>query len=415
MGCECQNPTTGVRTVAATDRRLVIAALGLSQIIGYGTLYYAYSVVAPGIATDLGWPRQWVFGALSAALLAGGVVAPAVGRWADRAGAGLVMTVGSLAAAVALAATALMPGRTAFVLGLVAVEMASTLVQYSAAFVLLVQLDSVRAPRNITYLTLIAGFASTIFWPVTAVLHEHLSWREIFLLFALLQLLVCLPIHAWLWSIVRPLHARAKAAVNPAKSGAAAAAHRPGAFRLMAVGFALLSFVNSATLVHMLPALGALGLGAVAVLIGTLFGPAQVVGRLLNMIFGNALPAPLLAVVSAALQSSALVVLLLSAPTVPGAVAFAIVFGFGSGLASIVQGTLPLYLFGPVGYGALAGRLASIRLILSATAPFVFAFLMESWDVHPALAVTAAMGGGAVVAFLFIARLGPADAKLTGR
>ncbi len=409
MGCECRNATTGVRAFAAADRRLVIAALGTSQIVGYGTLYYSYSVLAPGIAADLGWSMQWVFGALSAALLAGGVAAPAVGRWADRAGAGLVMTVGSLAASLALVACALAPGKTAFVLGLVAVEMASTLVQYSAAFVLLVQLDSIRAPRNITYLTLIAGFASTIFWPVTAVLHEHLSWREVFLVFAVLQLFVCMPIHAWLWSIAGPVHAHARAALAPGAGSPPAAARRPRAFLLMAVGFALLSFVNSATLVHMLPALGALGLGAMAVAIGTLFGPAQVVSRLLNMIFGGELPAPLLAVVSAALQSSALVILLLTAPALPGAIAFAIVFGFGSGLASIVQGTLPLYLFGPVGYGGLAGRLASIRLILSATAPFVFAFLMQSWDVHPALAVTACMGAGAVVAFLLVARLAPAE------
>lgn len=399
---------TGLRAAAGADLRLAIAALGVSQIVGYGTLYYAFSVLAPGIAADLGWSSQWVFGALSAALLAGALAAPAVGGWADRAGAGLVMTAGSLAAAVALAATALLPGGAAFVLGLVAIEVASTLVQYAAAFVLLVQLDSARAARNITYLTLIAGFASTIFWPITAALHEHLSWREVFLVFVLLQLFVCLPIHAWLWSLARPIHAATRAAV--AAGTPSGAVRRPDAFALLAVGFALLSFVNSATLVHMLPALGALGLGAMAVLIGTLFGPAQVASRLVNMLFGAELPAPLLAVVSAALQSVSLLVLIATAPAVPGAVAFAIVFGFGSGLHSIVQGTLPLYLFGPAGYGDLSGRLASIRMIVTAAAPFAFAFVMEAAGVHPALAITAAAGALSILAFLLVMRLGPAPA-----
>ncbi|TIW43264.1 MAG: MFS transporter, partial [Mesorhizobium sp.] len=104
-----------------SDRKIPAAALwalGLTQIIGYGTLYYSFSILVPSIALEFAWPEQWVFGALSASLLVGGLFAPTAGRWADRFGAGRVMTFGSLAAAAALVACALAPGRVSFVLAL---------------------------------------------------------------------------------------------------------------------------------------------------------------------------------------------------------------------------------------------------------------------------------------------------------
>ncbi|MEK1933559.1 MAG: MFS transporter, partial [Pararhizobium sp.] len=139
----------------------------MTQIIGYGTLYYSFSALAASMAGDLGWSPEWVFGAFSVSLLAGGLAAPIAGNWIDRYGAGTVMAFGSIAAAVALVACALAPGPISFVAGLVAI----------AAFAVLVQMNPRTAQRSITHLTLIAGFASTIFWPLTSALHERLSWQ----------------------------------------------------------------------------------------------------------------------------------------------------------------------------------------------------------------------------------------------
>lgn len=405
-----QSPRTG-----PLDRWLVVAALGLTQIVGYGTLYYAFSVLAPAMAQELGWSSEWIFGALSLSLLAAGLAAPWAGRWVDRFGAGRVMASGSLAAALALAGWALAPGQVAFVVGLVAIEVASTFVLYNSAFTLLVQVDHARAQRNITYLTLIAGFASTLLWPITSALLQHLTWREIYLVYAATHLVVCLPIHYWLSSLSRQ---RGPDRTAPAAGSTAAgtggllpAALRPRAFLLMAVGFSLISFVNGATLVHMLPVLGALGLGAMGVVVSTLFGPAQVLSRLINMVFGAELPPPTLAIIAAVFEPLAIAILLLSAPSVPGAIAFSIIFGLGSGLGSIVQGTLPLHLFGKEGYGELVGRIASVRMIVSAVAPFVFAFLMENFDATWALGLTAALGVGALASFLWIAQLASESRK----
>ena len=176
----------------------VIWGLGLTQIIGYGTLYYSFSMLAPDMAKDFDWPQEWVFGVFSAALLVGGVAAPSIGRRIDQHGAGRMMALGSVVAACSLVLCALAPGRIPFIAGMVVMEIASAFVLYNAAFAALVQITPQTGQRSITHLTLIAGFASTLFSPITSELHKHLTWREVYLAFAVLHLIVCLPVHYWI-------------------------------------------------------------------------------------------------------------------------------------------------------------------------------------------------------------------------
>lgn len=381
-----------------------IVSLGITQIIAYGTLYYSFSILAPDMAKDLGWSKEWVFAALSGALLVGGLVAPWFGRMIDRHGAGRMMTAGSLLAAAALVACAAAPNAPFFVAALVGVEIASNLVQYGAAFALLVQIGPQTAPRSITYLTLIGGFASTVFWPVTAALHHHFTWQEIYLIFAGLNLIICVPLHGWLSRGLTLSHIQAKAASMPV-AGRLPPEHRRAGFVLMVAGFALQALVAAAILVHMVPLLASLGLGASAAIVGSLFGPAQVLSRLINMVFGRNLSPIILAVIAATLMPVAVIVLALTAPSVPGAMAFAILFGLGNGLLSIVTGTLPLYLFGSDGYGRLQGNVTSARLVVSAIAPFALALGMAEAGVIPSLATTAALGMLAVLFFVVVGQL----------
>ena len=297
-----------------------IAGLGLTQIIGYGTLYYSFSILEPSMSRDFGWSSEWIFGAFSVALLIGGLVAPLTGRSIDRFGAGRVMAGGSLVAALALVACALAPSGAAFVPALFAIEIASTLVQYSAAFSLLVQRHHDRAQRSIVYLTLIAGFASTLFWPLTTWLHSVMTWQHVYLVFAASHLLLCLPIHAWLSRPVAgrsvPRHEeadRAGVGVGRIAEGRLLPDARRKGFVLMAAAFAFESFISSAILVHMLPMLQALGLGLVGVLVSTVFGPSQVASRFINMVFGQGMSQLTLAIISATLLPGALVVLSVSA------------------------------------------------------------------------------------------------------
>jgi MFS family permease len=378
-----------------------VAGLGVTQIIGYGTLYYSFSILAPDMANHFSWSTEWIFGTLSVALLIGGFTAPWLGVLFDRIGAGRVMTIGSAIAALALAACAMAPGRASYAVALIAIEISANLVQYGAAFALLVQLRPQVASRSITYLTLVAGFASTVFWPVTTLLHAHLSWQNVYLVFAALNLLVCLPIHAMLTRSPTGRREKAPSAL-PRMEGSLPAERRRIGFILMVAGFSFMSLVSAAVLVHMVPLLSNLGLGAAAALIGTTFGPSQVASRLINMVFGKGLAALHLALVAAALIPLGVLVLLMMAPSVTGALMFAVIFGMGNGLLSIVTGSLPLQLFGSEGYGRLQGRMMAARLILSALAPFLFSLSMQNIGTAWSLALAAAIGSLAIVCFLCI-------------
>lgn len=383
----------------------LIWALGATQIIGYGTLYYSFSILAPDMARDFSIQQDRLFGLLSVALLVGGLFAPRAGNWADRFGAGRLMVPGSLAAAISLGCAAASPNATTFGISLVAMEIASSFVLYSTAFAAIVQVGGSKPQRSITHLTLIAGFASTLFWPLTATLHDYLGWREIYLVFAILNIAVCLPIHWWVGRLPRDVP-EPRASVNQSGAMAVQPETAPvfsGVFILMLAGFALEGFVLASVLVHMVPLLTALGLGTAGLMVSTLFGPSQVASRLLNMIFGGRLSQTVLAVISAGLLAVALIVLMATSPWLPGLIAFAILFGLGSGLASIVGGTLPLELFGRHGYGARLGWVTAARQFSSALAPFAFAVMLGTWGVGQAVSISILGGAAAVGLFGAIA------------
>ncbi|NMN72620.1 Sugar phosphate permease [Rhizobium sp. 57MFTsu3.2] len=380
----------------------IVSALGLTQIIGYGTLYYSFSILAPGMADDLGLTLAEVFGVFSVSLFIGGLSATYIGKQMDRIGAAAIMTIGSMFAALTLALCAWSPSVAIFTVAIILLEVSSGMVQYQAAFAALVESDPRTASRSITYLTLIGGFASTIFWPISAALTGYLSWREIYLVFAALNLFLCMPLHLWIRSLGQK-SGDATIRTRETVIGAIPPYERRRAMVIVSIAFALLGFTLAAILAHMVPMLDSIGLGTVAVVIGSLFGPAQVLSRLINMVFGKNLSPPTLAVLSAVLIVFGVLILLVTGNWLPGAVAFAICLGLGSGINSIAQGSLPLYLFGSDGYGAITGKMATARLAVGAGAPFVFAAAMENVGLSFALAANACLGAISIAAFVAVA------------
>ena len=385
---------------------IAVWALGLTQILGYGSLYYSFTILAPDMAAGLGVSREWVFGALSIALFLGSLLAPTAGKMADRHGAGTVMSVGSLAASVALVACGLAPERYSFAIALIAIELAACFVLYSTAFVAIVQIGPAGAKRSITHLTLIAGFASTLFWPLTTLLHETLDWRQICFVFAAANLLICMPIHAWIGNmgrLRRGLPAPADALAPALPEGAPAAVPGRMIFWLMIAGFAVQGFVLSSVLLHMVPLLDVMGLGTAGVAAATLFGPAQVASRLINMVLGGRLRQSILAVIATGALAVALLTLLLSSPAAAGIAIFVVIFGLGSGLASIIGGTLPLEVFGRESYGHYVGWMSAARQFTSAFAPFAFALMMSGMTPPGAVGALMAVACAGTVVFALVA------------
>lgn len=396
-------------TTSHSSLTLAVWLLGVSQIIGYGTLYYSFSILTADIGGSLGVSGAWLYGSLSVGLLASGLVAPLVGRAIDHRGAAPIMAAGSLLAALALAGASLAGNFPALAVGIVTIQLTSGLVLYDAAFAALTQIAGTEARQRITHLTLIAGFASTLFWPLTDWLQGALGWRATLLCYAALNLLVCLPIHL----LLAKRQVRGHSA-TPARPNDAAVVRtdsplpQPWRHRvliLVALSFALSGFALSAVLAQMVPLLTSMGFGGSALIVSTVFGPAQVLIRFTNMLLGPRRHPLTVALIALSILPVALVVLMATAPNIAGAVLFAALLGCSSGLKSIVQGTVPLALFGSASYGARLGVMALARQVLAAAAPVALSLLAGPAGPTYALAALAVVACLAVAALTSVWRI----------
>ncbi|MFN4156083.1 MAG: MFS transporter [Paracoccaceae bacterium] len=378
-------------------RAPLVAVLGATQIVGYGSLYYAFPILAPAVAQEFHVGEPFLFGLFSLGLLLGGFAAPSLGGLLDRIGAGRVMTAGSLAMALLLTLIAVAPNIYIFGVLIILIELLSFAVLYDAAFAMLAQKRPDDTRRTITRLTLIAGFASTIFWPLSGFLVEGLGWRATQLIFAGTHLLAA-ALHLWATALpataISPSPRTAPHAPQPNPAPVMTKALALRAFQLLALGFALTGMAISAVTVHLVEILRSMDLGETAYVAAMVMGPAQVAVRVVDAtVWRNRHPL-FVALLSATAIVAAILVLLLPGPATLMAFAFATILGAGAGLSSIVRGAVPVALFGASGLGLRLGRLAAIRNVLGAAAPFLFAWAAAtysmSWAVSAALVLSIA-------------------------
>jgi MFS family permease len=366
--------------------RVVIPALGITQILAWGSSFYLPAVLAQPIAADTGWSLGWVVGGLSVGLLAAGLVAPKVGRTIDAKGGRPVLMASSILLAAGVATMALAHSLPVYLVAwlLMGLGMGSGL--YDAGFATLGRLYGKDARRAITTLTLWGGFASTVCWPLSAWLVEHVGWRGACTAYAAIHLLICLPLHAFVVPGVGTLLGGSKSA--GVKSGPPAPPPLTGtkltrAFALLAVVLTLGAVTASMIGVHLLTFLQARGLGlAAAVALGALVGPSQVGARVIEMAFGRHYHPIWTLAASVALVAGGVALLLLGFPILALALAL---YGAGNGIGSIAKGTLPLSLFGPDGYASLMGKLAMPSLLAQALSPSIGAVLIDIGGPNAAL------------------------------
>lgn len=379
---------------------------GLTQIIGYGTAYYSFATLADGMTEDFGATRAQMFGIFSLALVLSGLISPQAGKLMDRYGAASLMAPGSLVAGVSMGLAALAPSLVLFAAALIMIQIACAVILYEAAFVALVQASARNGQKRIIQLTLIAGFASTIFWPLTQWLDHAWSWRTIYLLFAALNIGICAPIHHLITHSARRTSERQPVTdVEPALHQPVPDDQKRKAFWLVTIGFLFTSVALSAVLAQLVPLLETLGLGSAALAVASIFGPAQVVIRFFNLVGGMNRHPIAITLILASLLLVAVLVLMSTAPSVVGGAIFVVLLGCFSGLKSIAQGALPLAIFGAQGYGARLGAISLFRLVPAALAPFGFAWLLDHYGATIALATLFFAAVIALVAFIEIARM----------
>ncbi|MHB1200201.1 MAG: MFS transporter [Polaromonas sp.] len=366
-------------------RTTTVLSLGVAQTLAWASSYYLPAILAPSMARDLGVSTPTVFAGFSVALVVSAFLGPVAGKVIDRHGGRPVLAANSLVFATGLIALALAQGPLGLFAAWVLIGVAMSAGLYEAAFAALVYLYGRDARSAITGITLIAGFASTVGWPLTTWLELQWGWRGACLAWAGLHLLVALPLN---WRLPATPHAPAAAADLPgvlapgetATVSAESSQSSPRTAVLLAIAFAVTWFISTAMAAHLPRLLQAHGVPLTTALVyAGLVGPAQVAGRLLEYgLLRNIHP-----LVSARLAGmmhplGAGVFLFFGVPA--GAV-FTLLHGLGNGVLTIAKGTLPLVLFGTLDYGARQGLLMVPARFAQASAPYLFGLAIDRFGV----------------------------------
>ncbi|MGC4938538.1 MFS transporter [Kribbella sp. DT2] len=380
---------------SGVPRRLV-AALAVTQTVGYGVLYYAFSALLGPMSRDLGISTATAAGALTTAVLVTGLMSVPVGRWLDARGGHALMTTGSLLGATAVVAWSQVQTSAQLYAVFAVIGAASAMVLYEPAFAVVV---AVTAPasrtRALLGITLVAGFASSIFIPLTGHLLEATSWRHTLLILAAGYAAIAIPLHAIALRRTGPRHR------PPAVKRPRAAVLRDAGFWLLAAGF-VLHFAALATIaVHLVLYLISLGYPpAVAATLAGLLGLLSVTGRIVTSLSLRWLPMATITATVLVVQGAAISLLPFTGRHLAGAIACLVLFGLGFGVASIATPAILLDRYGAHGYATTAGTLATPVIIAKACAPLGGAVLAGAAGYRPVILGVAA---ACIAAGLFVA------------
>lgn len=380
---------TGIRA-----RLPIILVLGTTQTLAWASSYYLPAILADPIGRELGIPSSWVFGAFSASLLLAAVLGPRVGRTIDRFGGRGVLSASNIVFAVGLCLLGVAPSASIMLVAWLVLGIGMGLGLYDSAFATLGRIYGANARASITGITLLAGFASTIGWPLTAWGLANIGWRETCFAWAAVHVFVGLPLNLFLLPRT--------SAPETGHSSETPSIPMDRTMCLLAAAFALAWAVTGAMAAHLPRLLESGGATtAQAIAAGALIGPAQVIGRILEAsVMGKAHPllSARLATITHPMGAA-----LIAVAGVAGwpALAFAALHGFGNGILTIARGTVPLAIYGPKNYGYRLGLLGAPARIAQALAPLVFGLLVEQWGAG-AIAVSTVLSLAALLALHLI-------------
>jgi len=379
----------------------IVLALGTTQTLAWASSYYLPAILADPIARDLGVSSNWIFGAFSGSLVISAMLGPRVGRQIDLVGGRQVLSLSNLTLAAGLTLLGATYSIPVLVIAWLLLGIGMGLGLYDAAFGALGRIYGDSARRAITGITLIAGFASTVGWPLTAFGLESIGWRNTCFAWALSHILIGLPINFFMLPAVTGAKAAAAAAIKP---------HIPmdRTMILLAFAFAAAWSVTGAMAAHLpriLEATGATTLQAVSA--GALIGPAQVAARMVEASWLSRYH-PLLSTRIACLTHpiGAAIIGVLGGGVASSA--FAIFHGAGNGILTIARGTLPLAIFGPQNYAYRLGIIGAPARMAQAAAPLAFGLLIDTMG-SPILIVSSALSLSALLALSLLGKRSPAQ------
>lgn len=380
---------------------LSVNAIGLSLLTSWGASYYFLGILAKPIAASLNASLSTIYLGFTLALLLMSLISTSVGRLIDRHGARAIMSAGAVIVSAGLLIISQAQSLVTYFAGWAVLGVGMRCTLYDSAFPAIVQVVPTRGRRAISYLTLYGAYASTVFWVLGHYVNEAYGWRGTLIAFALIHLVVCLPM-TWIGLARREEKSEAEVAAAAAASldGPVLEGRRRSiALALLALIISLNAFVFAVISLQMVTLIEAAGLaGAMAVWVASLKGHGQFLGRLIEIVLGQRLKAITVARISVASVPAALLLLVVGHGSFAWLVAFSLVIGAAQGVFTIVRGAVPLALFGAKGYGTLIGLIATPNLVVGATAPAIFALMLDHLGWEASLAIIMACAAIACIA-----------------
>ncbi|MFF5225093.1 MFS transporter [Dactylosporangium sp. NPDC000521] len=408
-----RTPVTAASDVSGGHRGFhgwrIVAVFAVTQTAGYGCLYYAFAVLLHPIAADLHTSTAAVTGALTTALLASAAMAMPVGRWLDRHGGRVLMTAGSAAGALLLAAWSQVQALWQLYAVFAALGAAMAMALYEPATAVIVAwFDPARRARALLGMIVVAGFASTIFMPLTGLLEHRYGWRGTLLVLAALYAAVTVPLHAIV--IRRPSQGAAtRRSTSATRRAEVRAAVRDARFWCLAVAFVAHGAAMSAMTVHLVGFLVTVGHPATfAATVAGLLGVLSVTGRLLLTAARRRFRIHVVVAGIFVVQAAAAISLPFIGGTRLGAVVAVTGFGIGFGVASLATPSLLADRYGTTAYASIAGTLNTPVTLAKAGAPLGAAALYTLTGSYPPVLVAIGIGSLAAAAGILARAASPA-------
>jgi predicted MFS family arabinose efflux permease len=354
-------------------RWALVLPLAVAQLVSWGSLYYAFAVVSGPMAAELGWSSPQVNGALSAGLATTGLASFFAGRIIDVYGGRLLMTFGSIAGAFLLFAWSHISELWQLYAVWIAMGAVFSCVLYEPAFAVMARELKEDYRRGIITITLLGGLASTVFIPLTHFLVEAGDWRYALLVLAVLQIPFGVLIH---WLVLPKTLKVGTGEQTIFPKGRVSKAMATPLFWLLALSYASHAFMFTGLIFHIIPLLTERGFSLPTVIAAyTLVGPFQVIGRVVVFALERRINVKLAGIIATSLPVIGMVSLMLATPGSPILYCFAVFYGAGMGIKTIVQATAGPEFLGREGYGALQGTFAGINYTVQAGTPFAVAML----------------------------------------
>ncbi|RMV67267.1 putative membrane protein [Pseudomonas caricapapayae] len=351
----------------AVVSRLTVVRLGLAQLISWGVTFYLPGAFGNAITEDLGWSSQRVFSGLSVALLVMGLVSIVSARLIQRLGARQVLQAGAGLNALGCCMLALCDAPQSWFQGWAALGVGMRLSLYDALFAALAGLFGARSRPLMVPITLLGGLASAVFWPLGHGLLSAFGWRSAVAIYG------CLALFSGLLVSTLPdarLPALTPKPVRPAPGNSAPLMRQLG----YALGMSLIAFLSAGLSAHLPALLASFG---VPVMLAALWGVGQTCARLAQTLLAQSMPALRLNVWVAGGMALCFTLGLFSQGRTLLACIFLFGYGAVNGLATLLRASLPFELFEHAHYAHLQGRLLAPAFLLSAAAPWFFAWVRE--------------------------------------